>query len=130
MVTPVGILAPGGRLIIASECSEGLGSTEFREAQARLVELGPDAFLQAILQKPLADVDEWQTELSIKPRKVGRVQLYSSGLSPDEHRLTGVDNIGSVDRAIEDSIAAAHDDEIAIIPEGPYVVPFCDEAAA
>ena len=123
MVTPVGILAPGGRLIIASECSEGLGSPEFREAQTRLVEMGPDAFLQTILHKPLADVDEWQTELSIKARKVGRVQLYSSGLSADEHRLTGVDAIGSVDEAIAQSIAAADDDELAIIPEGPYVVP-------
>ena len=128
MVTPVGILAPGGRLIIASECSEGLGSPEFREAQERLVRMGPEAFLEAILQKPLADVDEWQTELSIKPRKVGRVQLYASGLSAEEHQLTGVEGITDVDQAIEDSLAAAQDDEIAIIPEGPYVVPFCDEA--
>jgi nickel-dependent lactate racemase len=32
MVGPIDILAPGGRLIIASECSEGIGSGEFVEA--------------------------------------------------------------------------------------------------
>ena len=31
MVTPLDILEPGGTLIIASECSEGFGSEEFRE---------------------------------------------------------------------------------------------------
>ena len=35
-------------LIIASECSEGFGSPEFKEAQRRLVELGPDRFLREI----------------------------------------------------------------------------------
>ena len=34
MVTPLDILEPGGTLIIASACSEGFGSPEFREAQA------------------------------------------------------------------------------------------------
>ena len=36
----------GGRLIVASECSEGLGSAEFVESQRRLLRLGPEAFLR------------------------------------------------------------------------------------
>jgi nickel-dependent lactate racemase len=128
MVTPIDILAPGGTLIIASECSEGLGSPEFHASQARLVDLGPDAFLQMILRKPLADVDEWQTEMQLKPMRIGRVQLYTSGLSPEERQVTGVEVIGSVDRAIEESLARSGDDEIAVIPEGPYVVPFRERA--
>jgi hypothetical protein len=53
MVGPLDILEPGGRLIVASECSEGLGS------------------------------------------------------------------------AVLESIAASGDPAVAVIPEGPYVVPFC-----
>ena len=49
MVTPLDILEPGGTLIVASACSEGFGSPEFREAQQRLRTLGPDAFLQTLL---------------------------------------------------------------------------------
>ncbi len=124
MVTPLDILEPGGTLIIASECSEGFGSPEFQEAQGRLVALGPDAFLQAILRKKLADIDEWQTEMQLKPMRLGRVELYTTGLSARERELTGVEVIDSVDRAIQRGIQQAGDPDIALIPEGPYVVPF------
>jgi lactate racemase len=124
MVTPLDILAPGGTLIIASECSEGMGSEEFRAAQSRLVSMGPDAFLQALLRKSLADIDEWQTEMQLKPMRLGRVQVYSTGLSAEERKITGVEVIDSVDQAITDSVARTGDRDVAIIPEGPYVVPF------
>jgi nickel-dependent lactate racemase len=124
MVTPLDILEPGGTLIIASECSEGLGSSEFRECQERLVRLGPEAFLQTLLQKKLADIDEWESEMLLKPVRAGRVQLYTTGLSSEERRLTGVDLIDSVDRAVSESLAHSGDHEVAVIPEGPYVVPF------
>ena len=41
----------GGDVIIVSECSEGFGSEEYREANANLVELGSDAWLDSILPK-------------------------------------------------------------------------------
>lgn len=123
MVTPLDILEPGGRLIIASACSEGFGSAEFREAQARMTRLGPDAFLATLLAKRFADVDEWQTEMQLKSMRAGHVQLYTTGLDPDERALTGVEAIGSVESAIADAIARAGDGDVAVIPEGPYVVP-------
>ena len=43
MVTPLDILEPGGTLIIASSCSEGFGSPEFREAQGASGRHGPRA---------------------------------------------------------------------------------------
>jgi nickel-dependent lactate racemase len=124
MVTPLDILEPGGTLIIASECSEGLGSAEFRDAQSRLVKLGPDAFLQALLKKSLADIDEWQTEMQLKPMRLGRVQLYTTGLSAEERAVTGIEVVGSVAEAIRESVARSGDHDVAVIPEGPYVVPF------
>lgn len=123
MVTPLDILEPGGTLIIASRCSEGFGSPEFREAQARLVELGPERFLATLTAKTLADVDEWQTEMQLKPMRVGRIQLYTEGLDAEERRITGVEVIASVDAAIAESVARHGDEAVAIIPEGPYVVP-------
>ena len=77
MVTPMDILEPGGSLIVASECSEGFGSKEFRAAQRRLIELGPERFLATLTAKSLADVDEWQTEMQMKPMRVGQnLALY------------------------------------------------------
>ncbi len=123
MVTPVDILAPGGTLIIASDCSEGLGSKEFRAAQRRLVEMGPQGFLRSILPKALADIDEWQTEMQLKPMRVGRVQLYSSGLPGEDRALTGIDLVSDLDAAVRDAVAAGGDAAAAFIPEGPYVIP-------
>lgn len=88
MVTPMDILEPGGDLIIASECSEGFGSKEFRAAHRRLATL---------TAKSMADVDEWQTEMQLKPMRVSRISLYTSGLSGEERALTGIEMITDLD---------------------------------
>jgi nickel-dependent lactate racemase len=123
MVTPMDILEKGGTLIVASECSEGFGSPQFRDAQRRLVELGPERFLATLTAKSLADMDEWQTEMQLKPMRVARVQLYTTGLDAEERRLTAVEMVPSLDAAIAESIARHGDSTIAVIPEGPYLVP-------
>lgn len=123
MVTPLDILEPGGTLIIASECSEGFGSPEFRDAQARLVDLGPERFLATLTAKTLAEVDEWQTEMQLKSMRLGRVQLYTKGLDAEEQRITGVEIIESLDDAVAQSVRRSGDGAVAIIPEGPYVIP-------
>ncbi len=129
MVTPMDILEPGGALIVVSECSEGFGSKEFRAAQRRLIELGPDKFLATLTAKSLADVDEWRTEMQLKPMRVGRIALFTSGLSDEERGLTGVEMITDVDEMIARSIASAEDPSVAVIPEGPYVVPYYASAS-
>jgi len=129
MVTPLGILEDGGDLIIVSECSEGFGSEEFCEAQKRLVELGPDGFLNSIIEKTLADVDEWQTEMQLKPMRVGKIKLFAPKLGADPSALTGVESVANLTDAISESIEHQGDNNIAVIPEGPYVVPFATSAA-
>jgi nickel-dependent lactate racemase len=129
MVTPIEIMVPGGDLIIASACSEGMGSQEFQDAQRRLVARGPDRFLEEISRKRFADIDEWQTEMQLKPMRIGSIQLYSDGLGEGERELTGVRMIGSVAAAVEASVARSRDRRVAVIPEGPYVVPVYRPAA-
>ncbi|MEK9972046.1 MAG: nickel-dependent lactate racemase [Deltaproteobacteria bacterium] len=124
MVTPLDILEPGGTLIIASECAEGIGSPEFRESQARLVELGPAAFLETLLSKDLAEIDEWESEMQLKPMRVGEVQLYCPGMSEEDQKLTGVKMIADLQEAVAEAIERVGDAEVAVIPEGPYLVPF------
>lgn len=130
MVTPLDILEPGGTLIIASECSEGFGSEEFRAAQERLVELGPERFLATLTAKTLADVDEWQTEMQLKPMRVGRIQLHTTGLNEEERRITAVEIVADLNEAIAASLTRSGDNALAIIPEGPYVIPVCRDRQA
>ena len=123
MVTPIDILAPGANLIIASDCSEGIGSPQYREAQRRLVADGPDGFLASILDKPLADIDEWQTEMQLKPMRLAGIHLYSQGLPAEDRALTGVNIVDSIEEAVARSVESSGDPAVAVIPEGPYVVP-------
>ncbi|GAA1850838.1 nickel-dependent lactate racemase [Microlunatus capsulatus] len=123
MVTPLDVLAPGGTLIIASECSEGFGSPEFRAAQQRLATLGPDAFLATLVGKEFADVDEWQSEMQLKAVRHGRVELYSTGLAAQDHPLTAVRVVDDLTAAVQASMDRTGDRGVAVIPDGPYVVP-------
>ena len=123
MVGAMDILEPGGNLIIASACDEGMGSDEFVEAQKRLISLGPDGFLAEIQKKSRADIDEWQTEMQLKPMRIGTIHLYTDGLSDEELVLTGVNIVTSVEDAIAQSVQQSGDNQIAVIPEGPYVIP-------
>ena len=124
MVGAVDILAPGGDLIIASECGEGFGSEEFATAQRRLVALGSESFKETLLRKSHADIDEWQTQKQLEPMSVGNVWLYCEGLSESEREWTGVGVVESIDEAIRRSLRSSPDRAVAVIPEGPYVVPF------
>ncbi len=124
MVGPLDILAPGGNLIIASECSEGMGSPEFVAAQRRLAAEGPERFLEGLKEKTHAAVDEWQTEMQLKPMRAGTVHLYAPGLSAEERGLTGVTMTDSLEATIRDCVEASGEARVAVVPEGPYVVPF------
>lgn len=128
MVGPLDILEPGGDLIVASACSEGMGSKHYVEAQRRLVDLGADGFAESIAGKPHADIDEWQTQMQLRPMRVGRVRLYTDGLAAGDVALTGVERVTDVSAAIADSMARHRDPRVAFVPEGPYVVPVHEEA--
>jgi lactate racemase len=128
MVGPLDILEPGGDLIVASACSEGMGSKHYVEAQRRLVDLGPDGFAASIERKPHADIDEWQTQMQLRPMRVGRVRLYTDGLDAIAAGLTGVERVRDLAGAVAESMARHRDPHVAFVPEGPYVVPVHEEA--
>ena len=127
MVTPYKILQPGGDLIIVSDCSEGLGSSEYKDAHRRLKKLGYTSFCESIAKKNYASVDEWQTQMQTKAMKVGNINLYTTGLNEADRALTGVNMISDVNEFIRQCVQrnknTLGETSLAIIPEGPYVVP-------
>jgi nickel-dependent lactate racemase len=129
MVGPVGILEPGGNLIVVSECSEGVGSEEYADAQRRLIAQGPEAFYRSLSGKDFADIDEWQTQMQLRSMRVGAVHLYSGGLRAEQRALTGINVIDSVEPVLRRCVEEGGDDAVAVIPEGPYVIPVFQPAA-
>jgi len=123
MVGAMEILKPGGNLVIVSECSEGMGSSEFVDAQKRLSDLGPEKFLHSLKKKQFAAVDEWQTEMQLKPMRIGSIHLFSSGLTDEEWAMAGVLRVRNLTEKMQILMDGSGDKDIAIIPEGPYVIP-------
>jgi lactate racemase len=123
MVGILDVVAPGGNIIIASACSEGMGSGEFVRAQKSLCRLGPDGFMDMLKGREKAEIDEWQTEMLVKALRVGNVHLYTEGLSSADLEDIYVKPIYSVEKAVVESVKRQGGNRVAVVPEGPYVVP-------
>lgn len=123
MVTPLDILKDNATLVVASECAEGLGSESFRNSQRNLLQEGPEEFMRRITGKAIADIDEWETEMQLKAQRRVSIKLFSDGLDDEDRKLTGVDMIQSIPETLSESIERTGDPNIAVIEEGPYIVP-------
>jgi nickel-dependent lactate racemase len=123
MVGALDIVEPGGTIVIASECSEGMGSPEFVDAQRALCRMGPERFMADVIDRNHARIDEWQTQMLVKALRRARVRLYTTGLRPSDLADIFVDPAASVESAVIESITAHQDPCVAVVPEGPYVVP-------
>lgn len=125
MVGVMGMVEPGSDIFIVSECAGGLGTREFAESQDRLVRMGVDDFLEDALRKEYASIDEWESVMQTKAMRSARIHLFSECLSPDEKALTGVENIGVLTKEIVECVRRKRDKRVAVVPEGPYVIPTC-----
>ncbi len=123
MVGPMSILEPGGTIIIASECSEGMGSPEFVSAQNMLCKHGSERFMDILKGRSEALIDEWQTEMLLKPLRHGSIELFTTNLTEEQLAQTYVEHVTSLEQAITASVLRQGSDDIAVIPEGPYVIP-------
>ena len=124
MVSPKDILAPGGSIIIASDCSEGMGSPEFVTAQKMLCRQGADGFMKTLYTRENAEIDEWQTEMLLKPLRHGSIKLFTQNLNEEQLSQTWVERIStSLLEAVVTSAEEQEEYDIGVIPEGPYVVP-------
>jgi nickel-dependent lactate racemase len=124
MVSPLDILEPGGNIIIVSECSEGMGSANFLKSQKWLADSNPKSFIHRISSSGhQAVIDQWQTEKLVESLKKGQVFLYSENLTAEDWPLTCVRRTVNVEQTVIDSVAQNNNPHVAVIPEGPYVIP-------
>ena len=117
------IVKQGGTIVLAASLTEGVGSPEF----ASLIDDNPtlDGFMKRILGKDYFVMDQWQLEEFVKVFKRCKVKVVTQGLSPETLRKCHVEHATSVESAVAESLAeygpAAR---VAVIPKGPYVLPY------
>lgn len=112
------IVKPGGKILILSECSEGVGSPEF--AAMLLNFKGHQEYLNLIAGAPV-EVDQWQTEKLARAGLSNEILFYTPGVTPDQLGALGPRSYATPELAVaallEGLPAGAR---VALIPEGPY----------
>lgn len=88
-----------------------------------LCRLGPEGFMAEVLGRNLARIDEWQTQMLAKALRIGNIKLFTDGLKPTDLANICVTPVGSVEQAVIESVKTHRDFHIAVVPEGPYVIP-------
>jgi nickel-dependent lactate racemase len=118
------IVKPGGAIIIAAECSDGVphhGS--FRELlRARK---SPAELLEMIQNMPETIQDQWQVQILAKILQRAQVYLYSS--LPDEEVVSAhLIPVKDIARLVSQLGDGRRDFRVAVLPEGPQTVPYLE----
>jgi nickel-dependent lactate racemase len=135
LVAAARIVRPGGIIILAAECRDGLGSDDFRRNLRALMAMGSvDAYLSYISEEAHWTIDQWEVEMLAKVlRRVSSVFLYSPGISREDLSVTLAQGIASLEEGLHEARARLGENAtVAVMPEGPYLIPFvkCEETAA
>jgi nickel-dependent lactate racemase len=133
------IVKQGGTIVLAASLTEGLGSPEFREllddylANNRYVHRAAPANGNGHAAKgssrsrhpDVCDMDEWQLVMFQKVLGHCRVKVVSQGLSSELLLKCQVEPAPSVEAAVAASLSEyGPGAKIAVIPKGPYVLPY------
>ena len=118
------VVKPGGAIIIAAECSDGLPDHgNFKD----ILRMGdsPQAVLEMIEQPGFAMLDQWQVQIQARIQLKARVFLKNSYLSPAQVRaakLEPVDDIAAIVAQLLAEYGPAA--TICVLPQGPQTIPY------
>jgi nickel-dependent lactate racemase len=126
MTAALPVVREGGMLILAAECSEGLGSPEFTSLATSFS--SAEEFVKKILREPVV-IDQWQLEECAKAARRAEVVLVSPRIAR-EHAgslfVRTAETLGeALHRGLEKFGAGA---TVAVIPKGPYTLVELEEA--
>ncbi|RKY73989.1 nickel-dependent lactate racemase [candidate division KSB1 bacterium] len=120
LTAAIPIAKPGGTIILAAACEEGLGGPEFTQLVHKTTDL--DEFMERILHKPV-EIDQWQMEECAKVARKADIFLVTQGLSKADERGTFTRIFPDFDQALQAALTKhGSSATIAVIPQGPYVL--------
>jgi len=119
------ILKPGGTLILAAECREGVPEGSPHEKLLREA-VCPEQLLARMQTPGFSHPEQWQSQIQALIQRRANVLLYSS--IPDaivrKVHLTPCHDIGAEVRKLLD--AAGPKSRVAVLPLGPLTIPYMD----
>jgi nickel-dependent lactate racemase len=120
------IVKPGGSIVIAAECSDGLpGHGGYKD----LLRQGgnPDAFLARLFEPDFSVHDQWQVQVQAQIQRKARVYVKAGGLSEAQLRDAWLEPVADVGECVESLLAAAGPGaRLAVLPQGPQTIPYVE----
>ncbi len=117
------IVKPGGDIIIAAECWDGLPN--HGEYKRLLWEAdSPDALLKRVLSPGFRCHDQWEAQIQAQIQLKANVHVYADGLSDEELQRALVIPCRSIEARVAKLQKRNPQATIAVLPEGPQTVPY------
>lgn len=119
------VVKPGGRILVVSQCAEGVGSPEFARRLAGLKDF--KGFLDEI-KGAAVEVDQWQLEKLALVGEKFDLFFFTPGVTRSQLGFLG----DWAYKTLEEAVAAVLDGlpdgaRVALVPEGPYTFARAEE---
>jgi nickel-dependent lactate racemase len=117
------VIKPGGTLILACECREGVPAKSPLDQLLRRVS-SPEEVLSLLASPGFAHPEQWQAQIQALIQRKAKVCLYSS--LPDESvRAAHLTPCADIGETVKQLVAAnANGLRIAVLPQGPLTIPY------
>ncbi|OAI56375.1 hypothetical protein AYO49_00820 [Verrucomicrobiaceae bacterium SCGC AG-212-N21] len=117
------ILKPGGLLILAAECSEGIPTGSPFDKLLR-ESSGADDILQKLAEPGFVRAEQWQAQIQSLIIKRARILLHSK-LGDADVRAAHLVPCRDIGKAVQEELARVGDGaRIAVLPQGPLTIPY------
>jgi nickel-dependent lactate racemase len=124
MSAAVKIVKPGGTIICAAECRDGIPDhgAYFEILQSRN---SPRELLEMITAPGYSRPDQWQVQIQAMIQMKSRVFVKATGLSDAQLRAAHFEPISDVTSAVNETLAAAGPHAtVCVLPHGPQTIPY------
>jgi len=123
MSAAVQIVKPGGDIIIAAECWDGL--PDHGEYGRLLREASSPAEMLAAIKSPgFRCHDQWEAQIQAQIQAKATVHVYADGLSDQQLSDAMVVPCRSIEGCVGELLKANPEARIAVLPDGPQTVPY------
>jgi nickel-dependent lactate racemase len=123
------IVKPGGTIVCAAECRDGLPN---HGSYGAVLASQPDpASLLAMINTPgYAAADQWQVQIQAQVQLKACVKVKTAGLSDSDVRAAHFTPVADVSAAVREALArAGHDATLCVLPQGPQTIPYLSTSA-
>ena len=116
------IVRPGGAILIASECADGLPD-HGRYKDLLREAAGPEDFLARLNEPGFHVHDQWQVQVQAQIQRRARVLVKAAGVSAEQLQAAWFEAADDVSATVE-ALGREHGPRVAALPQGPQTIPY------